>query len=340
MTSPMSIFLGKSIFPPARQHSRRSGILKDSEDYFLKCWPFKTEAARQHFSRSILADFTAKTIPDTEHWERLVLTGRATTWAFLIDDMIEVDVLYKSMPNLLQVISGNKKPDSNLYWEVITDDIWRSIQQSCTALEFDQITRALKEWYISHGRPLPENFDGWLIHKVHNSAANWTWSLTRYAMECRLTDEELAYPVVREAEDNASVICFLVNDIVSLAKDKTANFEEENGVSMIQKYGLVSTEEEAMAEISNIIVRSSRKLMESTKQALADPTLSSEVKRWMTALPYAVSGNSWWSQISGRYNFPGIPALRMTINIEGEGEKVVYPVRILGTLQPQSDLYE
>lgn len=69
-----------------------------------------------------------------------------------------------------------------------------------------------------------------------------------------------------------------------------ANCEQFNAVSMIQKYGLVSTEEEAMAEVSNLVARSSTRLMESTKRALADPTLSSGVKRWMTALPYVASG--------------------------------------------------
>ncbi|KAF9056743.1 hypothetical protein BDP27DRAFT_1373265 [Rhodocollybia butyracea] len=185
----MSIFLGKSIFPPARQHRRSSELLKDSEDYFLKCWPFKTKAARQHFSCSVLVDFAAKTIPDTEHWEKLVFAGRATTWAFLMDDMIEVDVLYENMSGLLQVIYGNKvdllqhsqKPDPNLYWEVVSDDIWRGIQRGCTAVEFDQMTCTLKEWYITAYGPL-----------------------CVYAMECRVTDEELTHPTVREAEDSAA----------------------------------------------------------------------------------------------------------------------------------------
>ncbi|KAF9067879.1 isoprenoid synthase domain-containing protein [Rhodocollybia butyracea] len=322
----MSIFLGKCVFPPAKEHPRTSELLKVDEDYFLGCWPFKSDASRQHFSRSILADFTAKTIPDTEHWEKLVLACRVTTSSFLIDDLLDTDLLYDSkkkfdiIPSLLQVIYGTKKPDPNLYWEVISDDIWRGIQRGCTDTEFDQMTRTAKEWYMTHGRPLPESFDGWLVRRRHNSGANWTYSITRYAMECRITDEELTHPIVREAEDSAAVIFALVNDIVSLPKEKMANCEELNAVTMVRKYGLVSTEEDALAEVSNIVVQSSRKLMESTKRGLADPTLSSEVKRWMVALPYVASGNAWWSQLSSRYNFPGLPAPRMTINIEGKGD--------------------
>ncbi|KAF9060440.1 isoprenoid synthase domain-containing protein [Rhodocollybia butyracea] len=316
----MSIFLGKSVFPPARQHPRRSELLKDSEEYFLKRWPFETEAARQHFCRSILADYVAKTVPDTEHWEKLVFAARAVTWAFLLDDMVEVKATFKSMPDLLQVIYGNKKPNPDLYWEVVTDDIWRGIQRGCTAVEFDQMTCTVKEWYISHGQPIPDSFDGWLIHRHHDCGANWVWAFSRYAMECRVTDEDLTHPAVRKAEDSAAVTCFLVNDIVSFPKDKMDNREELNGVSMIRKYGLASTEEQALDKISDIIVQRTRQFTESINQALADPTLSSDMKQWMMALPYAVSGNSWWGQLTARYNFPGLPAPRMTINMEGQGD--------------------
>ncbi|KAF9029495.1 isoprenoid synthase domain-containing protein [Rhodocollybia butyracea] len=242
-------------------------------------------------------------VPDTDHWEKLVLTAKVVGWAFLVDDMMEVEaiiqVLYNNkMKDLLKIVYGNKKPDPNLHWEVISDELWRDIQRSCTAVEFNQITGAFREWYNSQARyAQPENFDEWLIFRLHNSAANWTWAMVRYAMECRMTDEELAHPVVREAEDSGAVVAFLVNDIVSMVKDKRRNCEKQNGVSMIQQYGLVSTEEEALAEVSNIVARSSRQMMESVKQTLADPMLSSEVKRGMTALLYAVSGNSWWSQL-------------------------------------------
>ncbi|KAF9060429.1 isoprenoid synthase domain-containing protein [Rhodocollybia butyracea] len=347
----MSVLLGKSVFPPARQHPRTPELVKICEEYFFKRWPFESEAARQHFIQSDLVGFTAKCqskviflgysdlthayegIPDTDHWERLVLAGKVFTWAFLLDDMMDVEVLYNtSMKDLLKIVYGTKKPNPNHHWEVIGHEIWRDIERSCTALEFDQITRAFKEWYNSQGLPRPENFDDWLTFRFYNSSSNWTWSIARYAMDCHITDEELAHPVVREAEDSGGVTAILVNDIVSVTKDKMHNCEKQNGVIMIQKCGRVSTEEEAFAGISDIVVRRSRQMMEAVDQALADPMMSSEIKRWMTGLLYVVTGNSWWSQL-----FPRCSASpRMTINIEGEGDKVLEPIHRIQTVQPES----
>ncbi|KAF9065397.1 isoprenoid synthase domain-containing protein [Rhodocollybia butyracea] len=332
----MSILLGKSVFPPARQHPRTLELRKHNEEYFLGCWPLtdKSDAARQDFSRSMstLADFTAKAIPDTEHWEKLVLASRVITLGFLIDDMLDEDPLYDSntkfkiISGLLEVINGNKKPDLNLYWEVTSNNIWRGIQQSCTATEFSQMTRTVEACFLaSHDVPLPESFEKWLVHRCHNSGADWIWSVTRYAMECPVTDEELTHPIVREVEDSAAVAASLVNDIVSLSKEKLANCGELNAISIIRNYGLASTEEEALSEASNIVAQSSRQLTELTKRGLADPMLSSEMKRWISAILYVVSGNAWWSQLTLRYNLPGLPAPRMTINIEGEGDTIIEP---------------
>ncbi|KAF9056742.1 hypothetical protein BDP27DRAFT_1373264 [Rhodocollybia butyracea] len=152
---------------------------------------------------------------------------------------------------------------------------------------------------------------------------------------------------LRDGPHSQVAICFLVNgrtpkDIVSLPKDKMGNREGLNGISMIRKYGLASTEEEALAKVSEIIVQNTRQLKKSIKQALADPALSSDMKGWMIALPYVVSRNASWGQLvrlqmainlpsnlslkSGRYNFPGLPAPRMSINIEGQGD-IIEPIQ-------------
>ncbi|KAF9059236.1 hypothetical protein BDP27DRAFT_1371699 [Rhodocollybia butyracea] len=114
------------------------------------------------------------------------------------------------------------------------------------------------------------------------------------------TDEELAHPGVKILQRISS----------PSPKDKMANYEGQNGVSMIRKYGLVSTEEEALAEVSNIILWSSKQFKEITERALSDPMLSSEIKRWIAALPSTVSRNActlrrcavaFWGETEYRY---------------------------------------
>lgn len=55
-----TIFSGKSVFPPAREHPQKTELVKIDEEYFLERWSFKDNAQREHYLRSALADFICK----------------------------------------------------------------------------------------------------------------------------------------------------------------------------------------------------------------------------------------------------------------------------------------
>jgi hypothetical protein len=56
----MAVFSGESVFPPAREHPQKAHLIQLDEEFFLKRWTFKDNAQHEHYLRSVLSDFTAK----------------------------------------------------------------------------------------------------------------------------------------------------------------------------------------------------------------------------------------------------------------------------------------
>ncbi|KAJ7138327.1 isoprenoid synthase domain-containing protein, partial [Mycena epipterygia] len=233
-------------------------------------------------------------VPDG-NYEKMIWACRVSTLLFLIDDELDTDVqtLFLSLYALT-----DHAISSSSYIEEVTNTIWRAIEAGCQPDEFKQFARLTQEFFLSHNLPPYENIDQFVAVRQVNSGAYFVFGFARYALEIRLSDEQINHPLIKACEDLVAHLLALGNDLFSYTKEVLTDSAQTNLITMLQKFEGVPSASEAILKVREAIKQREEQLVEACKAVLADEVFGKdpEVRRWMAALEYLHSGNCWWSQ--------------------------------------------
>ncbi|KAJ6556846.1 isoprenoid synthase domain-containing protein [Mycena vulgaris] len=312
-------------FPPARDHIRAAEIRAATDSFFLDNWPFASQEERDLFVRCDFASFTSKFIPDGE-FEKMILASRVNALLFLTDDQVEKQPGSGLSDRIAGIVRGEMVPRTGSSVEQLINRIFRGIEASTGDQQYTQFSRLTCECLRNQDTPVYQNISEYLDFRAFNSGGYFGMALARYALDIYLTDEELRNPLLAVCERLALEAIVMENDVASYEKEAQQNTLGNNLVAILLQHGVngqtFKSPSAAKAYIRGQIADTEARLHDSISVALADGILgTSDVFRaWLRAIPYLVSGNTWWSQQTGRYNIPGKPVPRRVVHLEGVGD--------------------
>jgi len=223
------------------------------------------------------------------------------------------------------------------------ETIFRGIEASSNGDQYPRFARSLREWLLINvvgGQAPPyTNLQAYLDFRRLNSAGPWVLFITQYALDLRLTDEELADPKLMMCEKLCVDACALENDIASYDKELASESPSPNIVAILLEHGsegdgfasAAAVKKYVSQEVANIEAQ----LHDCLEDALNSEGQSDDYCKWLQALPYIVSGNVWFSQHTKRYNLPGNAVPRRVIHLEGVGDFVEpEPIHVLASSLP------
>ncbi|KAJ6569166.1 isoprenoid synthase domain-containing protein [Mycena capillaripes] len=315
-----------SAFPPARIHTRAEEIIAAVNSFFLETWPFASQGERDSFVECQAAMDACKTIPDGE-FEKMIWTGKIFALFFLLDDTLETksEGMGSDLADrAVQLIRGDLVPRTTV--EELMNVIFRGIEASTGVEQYKQFIRLTCPYFHHKKTPAYQNIPEYLAARVSDVAGHFVLVMARYALDIYIGDDELQKPMLAECEKLAIDIDVLENDVISYEKEVQQNTLGNNLVAMLLQNGIEGQTFDSASGVKmyirELIAEQEAKLHSAISVALTDEILgkSDAVRRWLRALPYIVSGNTWWSQHSRRYNLPGKPVPRKVIHLEGVGD--------------------
>lgn len=127
--------------------------------------------------------------------------------------------------------------------------------------------------------------------------------MAEYLYEIQLTDEEYNHPIVQELEKSSTWQVTLTNDLFSLYKEcKDGKLENANNIIPILVCGGM-TVQEAIDETCTQIEDSHRDFIRVRDEWYhSGEHISNDVRTFITAMEYFMSGNNRWHRMSKRYH--------------------------------------
>ncbi|KAJ7930822.1 isoprenoid synthase domain-containing protein [Mycena leptocephala] len=217
--------------------------------------------------------------------------------------------------------------------------IFREIEASSNGDQYPRFSRTLRESFINSVAPPYTNLQAYLDFRCTNAGGYWILSTTQYALDLRLTDEELADPKLMMCEKLCLGACALENDVASYDKELASESPSPNIVAILLEHGsegdgfasAAAVKKYVGQEVANIEAQ----LHDCLEDALNSEGQSDDHRKWLQALPYIVSGNVWFSQHTKRYNLPGNAVPRRVLHFEGVGDFVEpEPIHVLASSLP------
>ncbi|PSR70727.1 hypothetical protein PHLCEN_2v13393 [Hermanssonia centrifuga] len=100
----------------------------------------------------------------------------------------------------------------------------------------------------------------------------------------------------------------IANDLFSYAQEKSVNNDGKNIVRILQEQEKLSYIQ-AVDRVKLIMREKEQEYMSAAICCLEDHELGkdSDVRRWIAALPYVMTGNVMWSQQTARYKVKSMP---------------------------------
>ncbi|KAJ7246522.1 isoprenoid synthase domain-containing protein [Mycena rebaudengoi] len=308
-------------FPPARRHPRANDIRAETDAYFADAWPWRSSEELSKFQLSNFAGYTTSTIPDASY-DRALWCSKVFALLFVGDDLVEVEGDREIEHYFHSSVQGDTDPRDCLPWQIVINAVFRGIEASSTGNQYPRISRSFREWLISNtvGAQAPPytNLEAYLDFRRLNCGGYWVLSTTQYALDIHLTDEELAEPKLVMCEKLCLDAFGMENDVASYEKELASGSPSANLVAILLRHGnegdvfdsAMAAKDHVRQKIADI-------------EALKDSEgRSDDSRRWLRALPYIVSGNTWWGQLTKRYNIPGHPVRRKVIHLEHVGDFV------------------
>ncbi|KAJ6571458.1 isoprenoid synthase domain-containing protein [Mycena capillaripes] len=315
-------------FPPARMHPRAKDMESETDAYFANAWPWRTSEERSEFLLSNLSGFVPCCIPDGSY-DRALWINKANTLGFIVDDLIEVEKNMVFERYFRGSIEGDKEPGECEPWQNVISTILRGIKASSTGDQYPRFAQSFHECMITLGQQAPPytNLEAYLEFRRVNAGCYWFLFMTQYALDIHLTDEELAEPKLVMCEKLCLDASTLENDVASYEKEVASGSLSNNIVATVLEHGnegevfvsATAVKEFIRQKIADLEVR----LHGCLEDALKDSEgRSDDFRRYLLALQYIQSGNTWWSQHTKRYNIPGHPVPRKVIHLEDVGDFV------------------
>ncbi|KAJ6553011.1 isoprenoid synthase domain-containing protein [Mycena capillaripes] len=205
------------------------------------------------------------------------------------------------------------------------------IEASSTGNQYPRFARSFRDWLTSNtvGRQAPQytNLEAYLDFRRLNCGGYWVLLTTQYALDIHLTDEELAEPKLVICQNLCLDAFGMENDVASYDKELASGSPSANIVAIFLRLGdegdvfasATAAKDHVRQKIADIEGRFYHQLEDTLKDSEGR---SDDFRRWLRALPYVVSGNTWWGQLTTRYNIPGHPVRRKVIHLEHIGDFV------------------
>ncbi|KAJ6536246.1 isoprenoid synthase domain-containing protein [Mycena capillaripes] len=331
-TPPTAMPAVLSVFPPAREHIRAKEIIAATHIFFLENWPFASQKQQDIFLLCNLPLSICRNIPDGE-FEKMICACKAFVVLFLTDDWIEKEFQESGVCDLnnriAQIILGEMVPRAGYTVEELAHSVFREMEASTGVEQYRQFSHRAAEFLGSQETRVYENLSQYLDHRCLNIGGYCLTAAPRYALDIYVTDQELQHPLLAICERLAIDAISMENDVASYDKELQQTTLGNNLVAMLLQHGIDGrgfvSAFAVKVYIRERIVECEARLDSAISEALADSILgtSDTVPRWLHALPYVVSGNTWWSQETARYNLPGKPVPRTVIHLEGIGDTIV-----------------
>ncbi|KAJ7226915.1 isoprenoid synthase domain-containing protein [Mycena pura] len=343
-TEARSVILIKAIglfalLPPV--HLGANELHDETNAYFAQAWPWSSSNDLSNFLLENGAAFMTSTIPDAPY-ERALWTAKVYVLLFIGDDLGEVEGNLAVKRYFYRCVNEDMRrdmaPEESLPWERVISTIFGGIRDSSAGEQYQRFARTFREFWTANTVQAPPytDLEGYLRFRRLNCAGYWVLATTQYALDLRLTDEELADPKLALCESLCVDACAMENaenhvllDVASYDKELASGSPSANLVALLLKEdnGLASAAA-VKDHVIKIIADTEAKLHSCLDEALKNSDRrSDDFVRYLYAIPYIVSGNVWFSQHCKRYNIPGNPVPRKVIHLE-DGEDFIEPVPI------------
>lgn len=174
--------------------------------------------------------------------------------------------------------------------------------------EFAQCIKLTDEWWDSHIHEEFQSLEQYLSVRRVNVGMFFANAWCRYALDIRLSDEQLFHPLMREVEGIVSDHVGLVNDYYSFPKERLSNSDDTNIIRLLMDSEGV-TYKQAAEIVRKKVGEKEKEFILAGEAVLRDPELSRSVNvhRWLTSMPYILGGNIAFHQTSGRYKTNDMP---------------------------------
>ncbi|TIB68808.1 hypothetical protein E3Q24_03566 [Wallemia mellicola] len=328
-------------FPLARDHIDWEQLEKDNDQWVIEKWPFQEEDVKEYLLSSNLGNFStmceykftchrfaqsALGFPFGDR-ERTLWAARFVTLLFCLDEDLDRNQKLHLLPILKGLVEGSKifqgagplnkpqEPDPSDRAELAIAEAWGNIKRTSDPNTFQQLVRLTVDYFNAHGNIHYENYDQYVATRRRNVGAYFMWGYGRYTLGINLSDAQLEHPLIKELEDVAGPF---VNDYMSYTKEYLTDTASNNILTLLQVNDKF-TKEEAIKKIVNDIDRCEVRYVEIAKKVFEDDELSKseDATKFTLNVPYALSGNAWWSQVTRRYDVdPNNPIPFRKINID------------------------
>ncbi|EED79343.1 predicted protein [Postia placenta Mad-698-R] len=240
---------------------------------------------------------------------KVVWAARWAGLAFLSDDLMDAGKEYSRINALKRAGRGDRASaiSQNLVnqhdpVELAHNRLSEALKLTAGPREFAQCIKLTDEWWDSHIHEEFQSLEQYLSVRRVNVGMH------AYALDIRLSDEQLFHPLMREVEGIVSDHVGLVNDYYSFPKERLSNSDDTNIIRLLMDSEGV-TYKQAAEIVRKKVGEKEKEFILAGEAVLRDPELSRSVNvhRWLTSMPYILGGNIAFHQTSGRYKTNDMP---------------------------------
>ncbi|KAF8971786.1 isoprenoid synthase domain-containing protein [Flammula alnicola] len=289
-------------FPPIHQAY--------ADYYAANHFPYKTEEDMNWYIDMDLAAYVYMTVPWGKNHARMEAAVRLHLLYFLIDDLLDKNLITinkETLQVMLPPQDGKAPviPESfdKSYLPVLkaSSEMWTDVKEELPPSDYEKVSRPIDLWFkdlrLSKGYT---NVDELLELRVNDVAMAIVYACVYYSMELSIPDHEYDSPEVKRCTNVATKICAIVNDMASYMKEVRDNSVENNLITKIQDWKKC-TAFEAKQDLLNRVPKLYEELYK-VCNAVLKSDMCMDTKQFVAALPYVVSGNTWWHNYSIRYD--------------------------------------
>lgn len=151
-----------------------------------------------------------------------------------------------------------------------------------------------------------KTLENYLPYRIKDVGEMFWYGMMTFGLQITIpeAEEDICKRLVRPA---FAVLC-LTNDLFSWEKENLSAIQRgldyvPNAISVLKTEHSISTEE-SKCMCRGIIKQCVSEYMDTVEQRGSDATLSIDLRRYLDAMQYTLSGNAVWSLDSPRYNSP------------------------------------
>ncbi|EED81338.1 predicted protein [Postia placenta Mad-698-R] len=301
--SPGSPLPASPGYLPGRKHPRFKDINHLHDEYLVKAgcnqvlirtsvnlnlaqiWPWTSDRARVTFLRSEPASWITWCVPHAD-LHKVVWAARWAGLAFLSDDLMDAGKEYSRINALKRAGRGDRAI------EIAHNRLSEALKLTAGPKEFAQCIKLTDEWWDSHIHEEFQSLEQYLSVRRVNVGMFFANAWCRYALDIRLSDEQLFHPLMREVEGIVSDHVGLVNDYYSYPKERLSNSDDTNIIRLLMDSEGVKYKQ-AAETVRKKVGEKEKEFILAGEAVLRDPELSRSVNvhRWLTNMPYILGGN-------------------------------------------------